>query len=160
LADEIGLGKTLQVLSTVCSDEHAKRSLVVCPASVIRVWEGEIGKFFAEKTVTILQNLEVPKADFVLASYNQARRLNSALGSENFDYLVLDEDQYILNRCAVNSKFRIAITGTPIENDLNDVWSIFKCLMPGLLPKYKDFQRKIVRPEFRGKLRSRLRRLS
>jgi SNF2 family DNA or RNA helicase len=164
LADEMGLGKTLQVLSTVCSDKHAKRSLVVCPASVIPVWEGEIGKFFPEKTVTILQNLEVPRADFVLASYNQARRLNSALGSENFDYLVLDEAQYIKNSssktaracCAVNSRFRIAITGTPIENDLNDVWSIFKCLMPGLLPKYKDFQKKIVRPEFREKLRKQI----
>ncbi|MDR2720713.1 MAG: DEAD/DEAH box helicase, partial [Puniceicoccales bacterium] len=164
LADEMGLGKTLQVLSTICSDKHAKRSLVVCPASVLPVWESEIGKFFPENTVSILQNLEIPKVDFVLASYNQTRRLSEMLGSEKFDYLVLDEAQYIKNSssktaracCAMNARFKIAITGTPIENDLNDVWSIFKCLMPGLLPKYKDFQKKIIQSEFRVKLRKQI----
>jgi SNF2 family DNA or RNA helicase len=164
LADEMGLGKTLQMLSLVCSDGAAKCSLIVCPASVLPVWEGEISKFFPKKTVSILQNGQPMDSDFILTSYNQARRLNGLLGGKRFDYLILDEAQYIKNSSsktaracyAIDAKFRIAVTGTPIENNLNDVWSIFKFLMPGLLYNYRDFQKKIVHAEFRTKLRAQI----
>lgn len=164
LADEMGLGKTLQALSLVCTDQDAKSSLIVCPASVISVWESEIGKFFPEKSVSILQNGEISESDFMLASYNQARRLNNVLHGKKFDYLILDEAQYIKNSssktarvcCAIDARFRVAITGTPIENNLNDVWSIFKFLMPGLLYNYRDFQKKIVHVEFRVKLKNQI----
>ncbi|MDR0595500.1 MAG: DEAD/DEAH box helicase [Puniceicoccales bacterium] len=164
LADEMGLGKTLQTLSLICTDQNAKCSLIICPASVLPVWEGEIDKFFPDKTVSVLRNGEIEESDFILTSYNQARRLNSILHGKRFDYVILDEAQYIKNSssktaracCSVGAKFRIAITGTPIENNLNDVWSIFKFLMPGLLPNYRDFQRKIAHVEFRSKLRNQI----
>jgi SNF2 family DNA or RNA helicase len=164
LADEMGLGKTLQVLTLICADQNAKSTLIVCPASVLPVWEGEIGKFFPGKTVSILQSGETGESDFTLTSYNQARRLHNALQGKIFDYLVLDEAQYIKNFssktaracCTIGAKFRIAVTGTPIENNLNDVWSIFKFLMPGLLYNYRDFQKKISHAEFRAKLRNQI----
>ncbi len=161
LADEMGLGKTLQVLSLICANSTAQRSLIVCPASVISVWEGEIGKFFPEKTVTVLGISDSINSDFVLASYNQARRLNDHFTGLVFDYVVLDEAQYIKNSssktaracCNILAKHKIAVTGTPIENNLNDVWSIFKFLMPGLLYNFRDFQKKIAHKEYREKLK-------
>ncbi len=163
LADEMGLGKTLQVLSLICSDKTAKHNLIICPASVLSVWENEICKFFPEKTVAIL-GTNTYDSDFILTSYNQARRLHSTVVGKMFDYVVLDEAQYIKNStsktaracCNINSRHKIAVTGTPIENNLNDVWSIFKFLMPGLLYNYRDFQKKVVHKEYRSKLRAQI----
>lgn len=164
LADEMGLGKTLQVLSLICADNNAHGSLIVCPASVLSVWEMEINKFFPEKTVSILGQNLLEDSDFVLTSYNQVRRLNRIVSEKVFDYVVLDEAQYIKNSssktaracCNIKSRYRIAVTGTPIENNLNDVWSIFKFLMPGMLYNYRDFQKKIVHKEYRANLRAQI----
>lgn len=164
LADEMGLGKTLQILSLICSDKGARSSLVICPASVLPVWEIEINKFFPGKTISVLGSDGIENTNFVLASYNQARRLNRSVAGKVFDYVVLDEAQYIKNSasktaracCNIESRYRIAVTGTPIENNLNDVWSIFKFLMPGLLHNYRDFQKKILHKEYRSRLRSQI----
>lgn len=164
LADEMGLGKTLQVLSLICADGSTRTNLIVCPASVLPVWEAEINKFFPTKTVSILGSDTIEDTDFVLTSYNQARRLNKLVIGRVFDYVVLDEAQYIKNSssktaracCGIESRYRIAVTGTPIENNLNDVWSIFKFLMPGLLYNYREFQKRIVHKEFRTKLRAQI----
>jgi SNF2 family DNA or RNA helicase len=159
LADEMGLGKTVQVLSLIEVNGENKRSLVICPASVISVWQKEIEKFFPDKSFAIVDKYYnfSNKPDFLLCSYVQAHKMNMELRKLSFDYPVLDEAQYVKNPCSktmlaccnINSQFRIAITGTPIENNLMDIWSIFKFLMPGFFCGYKQFQDSIDRLDFR-----------
>ncbi|MDR1890988.1 MAG: DEAD/DEAH box helicase [Puniceicoccales bacterium] len=159
LADEMGLGKTMQVLSLVWANGKNRHSLVVCPASVISVWQKEIEKFFPDKTfATVDKHYNFSnKSDFLLCSYAQVHKMNTELRKLSFDYVILDEAQYAKNPrsktmqacCNINGRFRIAITGTPIENNLMDIWSIFKFLMPGFFCGYKQFQTSISLPDFR-----------
>ncbi|MDR3144584.1 MAG: hypothetical protein LBT64_03765, partial [Puniceicoccales bacterium] len=138
LADEMGLGKTLQTLSLICSAAEKSHTLVICPASVIFVWQREIEKFFAGKSFSVVDKFYdfSQRPDFLLCSYAQAHKMNHELKQLSFDYVVLDEAQYIKNPrskttlscCNIDGKFRIALTGTPIENNLMDIWSIFRFL--------------------------------
>ena len=166
LADEMGLGKSVQLLSLIFSDATRDESLIVCPASVISVWESEVQKFFPDKNVVVLgkdTNLNT-KVDILVASYSQVRRLRKQLEEKKFSYVVLDEAQWIKNCksktahacCALNSEFRLAATGTPIENNLSDIWSIFKFLMPGLLCERKCFLDNLADVHFRTKLKQQL----
>ncbi|MDR2779234.1 MAG: DEAD/DEAH box helicase [Puniceicoccales bacterium] len=159
LADEMGLGKTVQVLSLIWANGKNKHSLVICPASVISVWQKEIEKFFPDNvfaTVDKRYNFS-NKPNFLLCSYAQVHKMNTELRKLSFDYIILDEAQYAKNPrsktmlacCNVNGRFRIAITGTPIENNLMDIWSIFKFLMPGFFCGYKQFQENINQLDFR-----------
>lgn len=166
LADEMGLGKTLQVLSLICSRPHTTKTLVVCPASVVFVWQREIAKFFPEKTSHIVDRsyefIDLP--DFLLCSYAQVHKLNAKLRGITFDYIVMDEAQYgknprsktMMSCCNIDSKHRIAITGTPIENNLTDIWSIFKFLMPGFFCGYKQFQENIQYQDFRDSFKQQI----
>jgi SNF2 family DNA or RNA helicase len=159
LADEMGLGKTLQVLALICSSDRSTKSLVVCPASVVFVWQREIEKFFPDKkSVAVDRNTDFDQdVDFFICSYAFVHRLNQRLKEVQFDYMVVDEAQYIKNPrskttvscCNIDSRYRIAITGTPIENNLFDIWSIFRFLMPGFFCGYNQFQDSINYPEFR-----------
>ena len=159
LADEMGLGKTLQVLALICSSDSSTKSLVVCPASVVFVWQREIEKFFPEKkSVAVDRNTDFDQdVDFFICSYAFVHKLNQRLREIQFDYMVVDEAQYIKNPrskttvscCNIDSRYRIAITGTPIENNLFDIWSIFRFLMPGFFCGYNQFQDSINYPEFR-----------
>ncbi|MDR1173482.1 MAG: hypothetical protein LBK24_01660, partial [Puniceicoccales bacterium] len=159
LADEMGLGKTVQVLSLIRANGKSKHSLVICPASVISVWQKEIEKFFPDKGFAIVDKYYnfSNKPDFLLCSYAQVHKMNVELRKLSFDYIVLDEAQYVKNPrsktmlacCNINGRFRIAITGTPIENNLMDIWSIFKFLMPGFFCGYKQFQESIGQLDFR-----------
>ena len=159
LADEMGLGKTLQVLALICSSDSSTKSLVVCPASVVFVWQREIEKFFPErKAIAVDRNTDFDQdVDFFICSYAFVHKLNQRLREIQFDYMVVDEAQYIKNPrskttvscCYIDSRYRIAITGTPIENNLFDIWSIFRFLMPGFFCGYNQFQDSINYPEFR-----------
>ncbi|MDR2432932.1 MAG: DEAD/DEAH box helicase [Puniceicoccales bacterium] len=159
LADEMGLGKTVQALSLIGASGKDKHSLVICPASVISVWQREIEKFSPDKGFAIVDKYYnfSNKPDFLLCSYAQVHKMNMELRKLSFDYIVLDEAQYVKNPrsktmlacCNINGRFRIAITGTPIENNLMDIWSIFKFLMPGFFCGYKQFQESIGQPDFR-----------
>ncbi len=155
LADDMGLGKTLQVLSFLCTfANRAKPSAIICPSSVLSVWRKEIQTFFKDQVVEDirplenLENTNNSSLTIVLLSYGQLRQNQEKLKTFSFEYLVLDEAQYIKNAasktakaaCSLQAQYRIALSGTPIENHLDDIASIFGYLMPGLLGKRKDFQ--------------------
>ena len=155
LADEMGLGKTLQVLSLLHHFPVAgKNSLIVCPASVVPVWQSEVQRWYPKMRTAVLRSGE----DFTIsegespklwiASYTQLRRHKHLLDVAEFGYAVLDEAQQIKNPdakvthacCAIRAECRIALTGTPLENRLLDLWTIFRFLMPGLLGTRRRFE--------------------
>ncbi|MDR1401817.1 MAG: DEAD/DEAH box helicase [Puniceicoccales bacterium] len=166
LADEMGLGKTLQALTLICSNEQPTRTLVVCPASVIFVWQREIEKFFPDRTfATVDKFYDFSRSPhFLLCSYAQVHKMNQELKKLSFDYVILDEAQYAKNPrsktmlacCSVDGRHRIAITGTPIENNLMDIWSIFKFLMPGFFCGYRQFQENIGFQDFRDNFKKQI----
>ena len=164
LADEMGLGKTLQTIALFQADKEAgaeKPSLVVCPASLVYNWEEELHRFAPDLSVTILAGPQTARrklmsdklssgdTDVFVTSYDLMRRDVSFYQKAQFNVCVLDEAQYIKNQKAAVSKavktiradHRFALTGTPIENRLAELWSIFDFLMPGFLNSYDDFSR-------------------
>jgi hypothetical protein len=153
LADEMGLGKTIQVLALLAARPVAERpTLIVCPASVVPVWRGEIAKFFPHLAVDVLKAGHdfTSRNDSViwLASYTQLRKHRGLLDTFEFGYAVLDEGQFIKNpdakvtqTCfAVRARHRLVLTGTPLENRQLDLWSIFRFLLPGLLGSRAAFE--------------------
>jgi SNF2 family DNA or RNA helicase len=168
LADDMGLGKTLQ---TLCVLE--KRSLVVAPTSVLFNWEQEIRKFRPALKTSLYygpkRQLD-PQANVVLTSYGLLRLDQELLGKEQWDVIVLDEAQVIKNPDSqiakaahkISGKFRVALSGTPVENHLEDLWSQFHFINPGLLGSLDSFSESFVGPMGRGdtqvtqKLKSRI----
>jgi superfamily II DNA or RNA helicase len=153
LADEMGLGKTLQVLTYLEGREALgkKPVVVVCPASVVPVWQAEVERFFPGTPVRVLSSkqpfdLEVPA--LWIASYTQLRRNKHQLETNTFEYAILDEAQSIKNPDAkvthacfsIRSRQRIALTGTPMENRPLDLWTLFRFLMPGFLGTRRHFE--------------------
>lgn len=155
LADEMGLGKTLQVLTLLNAYPfESKDSLVVCPASVVPVWEGEAKRWYSNLEVVVLRSRQAfsgeteSKPKLWIASYTQLRRHKHLLSEAEFGYAILDEAQQIKNPdakvthacCAIRAKCRLALTGTPIENRLLDMWTLYRFLMPGLLGSRRRFE--------------------
>ena len=155
LADEMGLGKTLQVLTLLhFYPFESQDSLIVCPASVVPVWVGEVKRWYPELETVVLradQHFDVTATAHPrlwIASYTQLRRHKHLLDSIEFGYAVLDEAQQIKNPdakvtqacCAIQAVCRLALTGTPIENRLLDLWTLFRFLMPGLLGARRRFE--------------------
>ncbi len=160
LADEMGLGKTLQTLtwlSLAGKTEGAHRpSLIVCPTSLVRNWEAEAAKFTPWMKTLVISGPnradDFPKinsADIVITSYALLQRdFDGAWLGRDFNAVVLDEAQHIKNRQTKNAKAvkmlssqkRLVLTGTPVENSVADVWSIFDFLMPTYLGDYESFK--------------------
>lgn len=157
LADEMGLGKTLQVITLLATRRiEDKPSLIVCPASVVPVWQEEIQRFHPELHVEVLKTGN----DFAtregacvwLSSYTQLRKHRAILDKHRFGYAVLDEGQFIKNpdakvtqTCfAIRAAHRIVLSGTPLENRQLDLWSIFRYLLPGLLGSRAGFENAIA----------------
>ena len=163
LADDMGLGKTVQLLSVVCAyvenTEKRKPTLVVCPSSLTLNWQNEIEKFTNKLTSLVVhgtlmerqkQIKEVPEYDVIITSYELLKRDMEEYKKYNYEfkYIVADEAQYIKNNNTKNAKAikeiksetRFALTGTPIENSLSELWSIFDFIMPGYLFSYKKFK--------------------
>ena len=153
IADEMGLGKTIQTLGIFsllnAQNDSAKKFLVVCPASVIPVWVAECSKFFPHfKTQVLSSKTKSINKDILIASYTQLRRNKAMLDSVNFEVAVLDEAQFIKNpdskttvACSsIKAKYKLALTGTPVENRLLDMWTSFRWLMPGLMGTRKRFE--------------------
>ncbi len=176
LADEMGLGKTLQVLTLLKFHPFAdKNSLIVCPASVVPVWESEVRRWYPELETEILRSgndfAQPPRTGsgsrLWIASYTQLRRHKHQLDEAAFGYAVLDEAQQIKNPdakvtqacCAIRAECRLALTGTPIENRLLDLWTLFRFLMPGLLGNRRRFEDWVNAPslELRRTFEKRLR---
>jgi SNF2 family DNA or RNA helicase len=161
LADDMGLGKTLQTLAWIAwmrtqPDFDGKPVLVVCPKSVVQNWISEAKRFLPALRTLIWRGGDakslqkaVVKKDLVVINYAQLRISAEALTSRMWHALVLDEAQYIKNpasqtavtACSLQGKHRLALSGTPIENRLMDLWSIMQFAMPGLLGLRSHFQR-------------------
>ena len=155
LADEMGLGKTLQVLTLLkFYPFENKNSLIVCPASVVPVWQSEARRWYPNIQTEVLRsgcdflNDSSKKPKLWIASYTQLRRHRHLLDETQFGCAVLDEAQQIKNPdakvtqacCAIQAECRLALTGTPIENRLLDLWALFRFLMPGLLGSRRRFE--------------------
>ncbi len=165
LADDMGLGKTIQLLSVVTayinsvSLNERKTSFVVSPSSLTLNWQSEANKFAKNlKTLVIQGNAQERKEkiqnldnyDLVITSYDLLKRDIELYIKKNycFKYIIADEAQYLKNSNTQNAKSikeikadtRYALTGTPIENSLAELWSIFDFIMPGYLFSYKIFK--------------------
>lgn len=165
LADEMGLGKTLQVLNYLLRRkmmEGPAPSLVIAPTSVTHTWETEIERFAPELQVLRLHSgseraaryEDVPSADVVITSYALARLDAQVLGNYHFRTLILDEAQNAKNPSSqiarvvrsLHADHRLALTGTPVENSLRDLWAIFAFVEPGLLGTETSFRRRFEIP--------------
>ena len=171
LADEMGLGKTLQTLtwlSLTRTDPEAmgKPALIVCPTSLVRNWEAEAAKFTPWMKRLVISGPgrarafdAIPKADLVITSYALLQRdLDEAYLDKTFSVIVLDEAQHIKNRSTQNAKAakslwsvqKLVLTGTPVENSVSDVWSIFDFLLPDYLGDYPSFKETTELPAQNG----------
>jgi SNF2 family DNA or RNA helicase len=156
LADDMGLGKTLQTIAT-----FRGRCLVVCPRSVVYNWEAEIARFRPSLRTAIFhgagRELDA-SADVTLTTYAVLRLDQERLASVTWDVVVLDEAQAIKNPTsqtakaafALPAKHRVALSGTPVENRLDELWSIMHFANPGLLGGRSDFQERLAEPIARG----------
>jgi superfamily II DNA or RNA helicase len=153
LADDMGLGKTVQAIATLAP----LGNLIIAPTSVLPNWKRELERFRPDLRVTVYhgpQRQWDPTADVVLTSYGLVRSEEERFGDPTWNTLVLDEAQTIKNpesRIAqavqkLKGRFRLALSGTPVENRLDDLWSLFAFLNPGLLGGRKDFRERFSRP--------------
>ncbi len=166
LSDEMGLGKTLQVISLL-SDYienviENKKSIVICPTSLVFNWQKEIEKFAPELKVEVIigtpgkrtEVLSNSNAHVLITTYDILKRDIKLYQKMEFKYLIADEAQYIKNPQTQNSKAikllkgeaKFALTGTPIENSLVELWSIFDFIMPGYLYNLKKFNKIFTKP--------------
>ena len=164
LADDMGLGKTLQALTVLQKAKEVDGSmptLVIAPTTVVFNWESEIQKFAPTLSCLKLQGGErkqffkkIPEYDVVITSYALVRRDIAKLKDINFRYVILDESQNIKNATSqtaqavkqLTSQHKLALSGTPIENKLEELWSVFDFLMPGFLFSMADFNSRYVNP--------------
>lgn len=182
LADDMGLGKTLQVTALLLSEmadakeEDNRRTLIVVPASLVFNWQNELFRFAPELNVSIVTGKATERSsiisqsgsrDILLTSYDLLRRDIEYYREIPFFCQVIDEAQYIKNHNTklahavkkVQASFRLALTGTPMENRLSELWSIFDYLMPGFLYPYQRFREEIEIPIVQNKDEKILQRL-
>ncbi|MDD4602036.1 hypothetical protein SDC9_11492 [bioreactor metagenome] len=165
LADDMGLGKTLQVITFVLSEknEKSKPSLVIAPTSLIYNWQDEVLKFAPSLKILVISGSQeerqekfkdIGQADFVVTSYGLVKRDIDFYKTVGFQYCFLDEAQNVKNPNTLNAKAvkkikansYFALTGTPIENTLTELWSIFDFIMPGYLRSHKSFVSRFEAP--------------
>lgn len=173
LADDMGLGKTIQMLSLISGyieeGDEKRASIVICPSSLTLNWQNESKKFTNDlQTLVIRGNAEerkkqiseIEKYDIVITSYDLLKRDIEAYKEKDykFRFSIADEAQYLKNSNTQNAKVvkeikadtRYALTGTPIENSLAELWSIFDYIMPGYLFQYKKFKTLFETPIIKG----------
>ncbi len=165
LADDMGLGKTLQAITAITQNREknrAAKTLIVCPTSLLYNWKEEFHKFnpklrpividgIPQQRKKLLSNLE--SVDITITSYTLLQKDIDLYKEIPFSYAILDEAQHIKNRSTRNAKsvkliqaaHRLILTGTPVENSLEDLWSLMDYLMPGFLSSYDRFTEKYVR---------------
>jgi len=165
LADDMGLGKTLQAITAITqykSENPDSIAIIVCPTSLVYNWKEEFAKFNSKiRTLPVdgtpvqrkklLDNIE--DFDVIITSYSLLQKDIECYKEIPLGYCILDEAQHIKNRGTRNAKsvkqlqakHRLILTGTPIENSLDELWSLFDFLMPGLLSSYDRFLEKYIR---------------
>ncbi len=165
LADDMGLGKTLQTLAHILSEKNAQRlqqpALIIVPTSLLANWQDEAALFTPQLQVLTLHGAQrqtlfaqITEADIVLSTYALLSRDSQHLLAQNWHIVVLDEAQTIKNprskaaQCAgqLNAKQRLCLTGTPLENNLSELWSLFNFVMPGWLGDAKSFNKHYRHP--------------
>lgn len=165
LADDMGLGKTVQTIAHIAVEKQAKRItcpiLIIAPTSLMFNWKKEIETFSPTLSVIVFHGDDrkahqekLSHYDIVLTTYPLLARDKDILLKHTFYYLILDEAQNIKNNQTkgtqivhqIKAEHRLCLTGTPMENHLGDLWSLFHFLMPGLLGDVKQFNRLFRRP--------------
>lgn len=185
LADDMGLGKTLQTICYLLAKKETyetqgktekMRSLIICPASLVYNWKKELEKFAPELTVSVVSGLAEEREKLILkentcdiwiTSYDMLKRDVVCYDEIIFDTEIVDEAQNIKNHGTqaakavkrIQAKTRFALTGTPIENRLSELWSIFDYLMPGILGKYEKFRKEYELPIVRDQNTEKLEQL-
>lgn len=168
LADDMGLGKTLQTITFLLSEfqeagEEPRKAIIITPASLVYNWKNEFEKFAPQLNVhTVTGTLKERRAlmdtlenqAILITSYQLLYRDEELYEKMSFDYQIIDEAQFIKNQGNqttkavkdIQARFRLALTGTPVENKLSELWSIFDYVMPGFLYKYQRFRKEIETP--------------
>ncbi len=179
LADDMGLGKTLQVIALIlhqkevaaANGEKAAPTLVVCPASLVYNWISEIGRFAPSLNAVAVLGTKTRRTallgaaaehDILVTSYDLLRKDVETYSHISFARVILDEAQYVKNPKAqvtkavkcLDARVRFALTGTPIENRLQELWSIFDFLMPGYLGSRDQFAKRFESPVEAGEFDS------
>ncbi len=174
LADDMGLGKTLQAIVYICS-RPGKKHLIVCPTSLAYNWQEEFQKFAPHVATCVVEGspqLRMEKIfdnqyDVWITTYPLIRRDNKLYQTKAYDTVFLDEAQFIKNADSLgakaakslHAKHRFGLTGTPIENSLAELWSLFDFVMPGFLPKYRRYMEYYEKPILREENHQRMREL-
>lgn len=159
LADDMGLGKTIQVITFLLSEmpNATRPSIIVVPTSLIYNWQREIAQFAPDLSYRIITGnaenrrkllQDIAPTDILITSYDTLKRDVDQYSELEFEYCIADEAQYIKNHYTQNaqaikslaSRVRFALTGTPMENSLADLWSIMDFIMPGYLLKWQKFK--------------------
>lgn len=164
LADDMGLGKTLQALAFLAYKADSGASLVVAPKSVVLNWESEAKRFTPGLNVFVLNNLKnrsavVNKAkanDIVVCTYGLLVTESEAITKKQWNVVCLDEAHQIKNKqtqvshvaMEINSGSRLILTGTPLQNNLSELWNLFQFINPGLLGTWMHFRNNFMLPEF------------
>ncbi|MGZ8546376.1 MAG: SNF2-related protein [Sulfuricurvum sp.] len=160
LADDMGLGKTIQTIATLLhlyEENHIKgRTLIVVPTSLLANWENELAQFAPSLSVSLYYGLgrQLSDTKIIVTTYDIFRRDEKVFASHKIEALVIDEAQRIKNpttQAAIalksfKAKYRIALSGTPVENSLTELWSIFDFTMSGYLSELNTFIKSYVRP--------------
>ena len=173
LADDMGLGKTIQTITTILYLKEngyiKKRVVVVVPTSLLSNWEKEIEKFAPTLTYFSYYGTkrQLEESDILLTSYDIARRDSEVLKKEGIDCLIIDEAQKIKNSDTTiaktlksfKAKYKIALSGTPVENNLSELWSLFDFTMPKYLKTLKDFSKNYAQDIEINKDRTKIKKL-
>lgn len=162
LADDMGLGKTVQTISYLLYKASEGPALVIAPASVAPNWKSEIQKFAPSLNVSILNFInnrstfisEAKAGDVIICTYGLLLSVKTEITQKEWTTAVLDEAHVIKNRGAKTSgvamqlktKYRIMLTGTPVQNHLGELWNLFQFVNPGLLGSYEDFSHRFIGP--------------
>lgn len=176
LADDMGLGKTLQTIAFLLSEMQEapeganRRSLIVAPASLVYNWESECARFAPELQTKLVAGTQEQRKEMIrsagereilITSYDLLRRDMEPYQDLSFFCEIIDEAQFIKNHAtqgakavkvvkAIDASFRLALTGSPVENQLSELWSIFDYLMPGFLYGYQKFREQFELPIVRN----------
>ena len=167
LADDMGLGKTLQVLAYIHGEGVKTPTLIVTPSALMYNWLNELNRFIPEASALIIDGAKEERArlietidnyEFIITSYPLLRRDTALYKNLEFEYFFIDEAQHIKNPRTmnaravkrVNARHRFAVTGTPIENSLSELWSVFDFIMPGYLYDLHTFREQYEYPIMRG----------
>jgi len=171
LADDMGLGKTIQAISflEVSINKRKSSGLVIVPKIVIENWKNEISKFSSKLEPIMIYgsfdyslNLNVDSKKILISTYETVVNHLDFFMKYEFSVLILDEAHYVKNITSqrrkaiakIRTKFKLALTGTPIENNLSELWSLMDLLNPGLLGHYRQFMRKYSDTNIQEKLKN------